>query len=96
MHVVFRCESCLRLLRWEWPVGWTRTDALNAAVPQWAKYKSAAGEILTAAQAAEIGSTTFMFFCADGVTAIFKVATVISLEELFVISLEDLRQLALR
>ena len=45
--------------------------------------QSAASDYVTAAQAAVIGSTTFMGFAAGGESATFKVAKVLSLPELF-------------
>ena len=51
---------------------------------RWAnRRQSAAGDFVTAAEAAKVGSTTFMDFTADGQEATFKVATVLSLPELF-------------
>ena len=58
-------------------------------------HKSAAGDILTAAEAAQIGSTTFMEFSADGAVCKFKVAKVMSLSEFFVWGHKDFTALEL-
>ena len=50
---------------------------------------SAAGEKLTAGQAAEIGATTFLTFSEDGETGECNVATVISLQQLFVLGYKE-------
>ena len=60
---------------------WEKADYHN--------HLSAAGEKLTAGQAAEIGATTFLTFSKDGETGECNVATVISLQQLFVLGYKE-------
>ena len=63
---------------------------------RWAhRRRSAAGDYLTVAEAADIGSTTFMEFAAGGESATFKVAKVLSLPELFLCGCEKFTGLEL-